>query len=37
LLALERRPEAAAEARTADSLHPSADSRALLNQAEAAP
>ena len=37
LLALERRPEAKAEARIADRLHPSADSRALLNQAEAAP
>jgi tetratricopeptide (TPR) repeat protein len=37
LLALERRPEAVAEARMAESLHPSADVRALLNQAEAAP
>ena len=37
LLALERRPEAQAEARIAVSLHPSADARALLNQAEAAP
>jgi tetratricopeptide (TPR) repeat protein len=37
LLALERRPEAKAEARIAESLHPSADARALLNQTEAAP
>jgi tetratricopeptide (TPR) repeat protein len=37
LLALERRPEAVAEARIAESLHPSADARALLDQAEAAP
>jgi tetratricopeptide (TPR) repeat protein len=37
LLALERRPEAAAEARIAESLHPSADAEALLNQAQAAP
>jgi predicted Zn-dependent protease len=37
LLALERRPEAAAEARIAESLHSSADTRALLNQAQAAP
>ncbi len=36
LLALERRPEAVAEARIAESLDPSADARALLNQAEAA-
>jgi hypothetical protein len=36
LLALERRPEAVAEARIAESLNPSADARALLNQAEAA-
>jgi tetratricopeptide (TPR) repeat protein len=37
LLAQGRRPEAKAEARIAESLHPSADARALLNQAEAAP
>jgi tetratricopeptide (TPR) repeat protein len=37
LLALERRPEAAAEARIAASLDPSADARALLDQAQAAP
>jgi tetratricopeptide (TPR) repeat protein len=37
LLALERRSEAAAEARIAESLHPSADAQALLNQAQAAP
>jgi len=37
LLAVERGPEAKTEARIADSLHPSADTRALLNQAEAAP
>jgi tetratricopeptide (TPR) repeat protein len=37
LLALERRPEAVAEARIAESLHPSADARDLLNQAEATP
>jgi len=37
LLALERRPEAKAEARIAESLHPSADARTLLNEAEAAP
>jgi tetratricopeptide (TPR) repeat protein len=37
LLALERRPEAVAEARIAESLNPSADARALLNQAQAAP
>jgi tetratricopeptide (TPR) repeat protein len=37
LLALERRPEAVAEARIAESLHPSADAEALLNQAQAAP
>ena len=37
LLALERRPEATAEARIAEDLHPSEDARALLNQAEAAP
>jgi tetratricopeptide (TPR) repeat protein len=36
LLALERRPEAAAEARIAASLDPSTDARALLDQAEAA-
>jgi tetratricopeptide (TPR) repeat protein len=36
LLALDRRPEAAAEARIAASLDPSADARALLDQAEAA-
>jgi predicted Zn-dependent protease len=37
LLALERRPEAVAEARIAESLHPSADAQDLLNQAEATP
>lgn len=37
LLAQERRPEAAAEARIAESLHPSAEARALLNQAEEPP
>jgi tetratricopeptide (TPR) repeat protein len=37
LLALERRTEAAAEARIAAGLDPSADARALLDQAEAAP
>jgi tetratricopeptide (TPR) repeat protein len=36
LLAQGRRPAAAAEARISESLHPSADARALLNQAEAA-
>src|SRR5260370_26325404 len=36
LLALERRPEALAEARIAESLHPSAEGRSLMNQAEAA-
>jgi hypothetical protein len=37
LLALERRPEAAAEARIAESLHPSPDAQDLLNQAEGTP
>jgi tetratricopeptide (TPR) repeat protein len=37
LLAQGRRPEAKAEARIAVSLNPSADARALLDQAEAAP
>jgi predicted Zn-dependent protease len=37
LLALERRPEAVAEARIAESLNPSPDAEALLNQAQAAP
>jgi|SRR5579859_256760 len=36
LIALERRPEAAAEARIAESLHPSAEGRALLVEAETA-
>jgi tetratricopeptide (TPR) repeat protein len=37
LLAQGRRPEAVAEARIAESLNPSADAEALLNQAQAAP